>query len=670
MTFRNLIALLILFNFGIVSSSSAQSPTVDVPPIGRIVFFQSGVAQIFHQGEISGNVRLKLTLPESEIEDALKSLVVEDKQGTVGGVNYQVAPSPQDTAAANFPPMSLAQILQRQRGQKISFFTGGKTVDGKIIGVEKRILSGKASEMLVVLNENGLMSYTLNEIGQVKFFDEALKTEIENALLGLAKQNGKSSSSLYINCNGKGHRTIRLSYLVNAPVWLTTYRINFKDNQAAFQAWAHVDNVTLNDWQDVQIELRSGKPHTFHVDLMSPIMIHRAVLFNDVFGIADTARVYNPFDDLAVQASRFGIGAGGGIGGGFGGGGLGGGGAIDGGLETDDRASATSLDIASSFRATSATGKSLQSVNFKIKEPITIAAGQSSAIPIFSQDLPGELLSQFDSTQSDANAAHVLSVTNETDFPLLPGPASVFVTGEFVGETTIPRIALNKKQAMIYGTDQSVTVSRNQGNAEPSDTSVKLSPAKKEVTIQTSVRTPMTFQIHNRADQVRKVVIRIPFDPNDDSRSLDPSPVRFDRQMAIYEVDVAAMQIAKLEIGWRKQLKKTTSINAAASNRERFENWKRTGVISASDYQIFDALNARHKQIAETSTQRLTIASQKKSLIDTQKRILTIIEAIGAESSEGKNYVKKLTDLESKIAKTNQTLQDISEKLNALREVD
>src|SRR5687767_1013698 len=47
-------------------------------PITRVVLFNSGVSYISRSAEIEGDARVDLTFPEADINDLLKSMVLED----------------------------------------------------------------------------------------------------------------------------------------------------------------------------------------------------------------------------------------------------------------------------------------------------------------------------------------------------------------------------------------------------------------------------------------------------------------------------------------------------------------------------------------------------------------------------------------------------------------
>src|SRR5947208_5938394 len=63
-------------------------PAVSLP-ITRVVLFNSGVGYFSRSGEVEGDARVDLTFPESDVNDLLKSMVLEDfDKGRISAVSY------------------------------------------------------------------------------------------------------------------------------------------------------------------------------------------------------------------------------------------------------------------------------------------------------------------------------------------------------------------------------------------------------------------------------------------------------------------------------------------------------------------------------------------------------------------------------------------------------
>ncbi len=93
-------------------------------------------------------------------------------------------------------------------------------------------------------------------------------------------------------------RELQISYAVPTPVWRATYRLVMpreRAGRALLQGWAMVNNVSEEDWRDVRLELATGAPLSFALDLRSPHFVARPDL---------TGRLVTPVATGPVAAER------------------------------------------------------------------------------------------------------------------------------------------------------------------------------------------------------------------------------------------------------------------------------------------------------------------------------------------------------------------------------
>src|SRR5689334_14593037 len=78
-------------NFGqedATAAGDAKGKKNEQLPIRQIVLFNSGVGYFQREGEVEGDTRVQLSFPTYDINDLLKSLVLQDSRGQIGTVNY------------------------------------------------------------------------------------------------------------------------------------------------------------------------------------------------------------------------------------------------------------------------------------------------------------------------------------------------------------------------------------------------------------------------------------------------------------------------------------------------------------------------------------------------------------------------------------------------------
>jgi len=77
-----------------------------------------------------------------------------------------------------------------------------------------------------------------------------------------------------------GHEhDLQVGYVAESPVWRPSYRlVVLPGGQADLQAWGVVENVSGEDWHDVQLSLVAGAPLAFEAELGTPVIPDRPVV--------------------------------------------------------------------------------------------------------------------------------------------------------------------------------------------------------------------------------------------------------------------------------------------------------------------------------------------------------------------------------------------------------
>src|SRR5213593_2328439 len=123
-------------------------PAVNLP-ITRVVLFNSGVGYFSRSGEVEGEARVDLTFPESDVNDLLKSMVLEDfGKGRISAVSYDSREPIARTLSSfainlNGNP-TFANIIAQTKGERIEVAVSPTAANqpgkltGTIVGVEKQ----------------------------------------------------------------------------------------------------------------------------------------------------------------------------------------------------------------------------------------------------------------------------------------------------------------------------------------------------------------------------------------------------------------------------------------------------------------------------------------------------------------------------------------------------
>src|SRR5216684_9306137 len=277
----------------------AASRSMTQLPVTGCALFSSGVGYFERTGEVEGNSRVDLTFPVTDINDLLKSMVLQDLGGGhIDAVSYE-SHDPIDKTLKSFAVdltrnPSFGQILNQARGEKVEVVQQQAanqpgTLTGTVVGVEKqKQAAGKdaviENEVLNMWCAEGLRSVKLTEVQRLRFLNPVMETEFRKALDVLSLSHDTQKKAVSLSFMGEGKRPVRVGYVVESPIWKTSYRLVLKeDGKPYLQGWAVVENPSDEDWKDVRMSLISGRPISFQMDLYTPLYVPRPVVVPELF---------------------------------------------------------------------------------------------------------------------------------------------------------------------------------------------------------------------------------------------------------------------------------------------------------------------------------------------------------------------------------------------------
>ena len=176
-------------------------------PIARVVLFNSGVGYFQRTGMVEGDARVDLQFQTGDINDLIKSLVIEDKKGTILPVRYDSQEPIEKTLRSFAINLSsnptYGEILNQARGEKVELTLSATsnglpgTLQGTIIGMEegKRLaLRHATGEIIVFLDAD-------NEVTHPDYFSLAVAALQKNPqALGLEAYYLASPKMSVSNC--------------------------------------------------------------------------------------------------------------------------------------------------------------------------------------------------------------------------------------------------------------------------------------------------------------------------------------------------------------------------------------------------------------------------------------------------------------------------------------
>ena len=131
---------------------------------------------------------------------------------------------------------------------------GARPMSGRLLRAERvpevAVREGAVERTRVtLLTADGLRQFVLEDAESVQVADPGLRARVGRALEALTRDAAQSSRLLTLRAQGTGSRTIRVGYVVGAPLWKVSYRLVLPADgaKARLQGWAVLENTTGAD---------------------------------------------------------------------------------------------------------------------------------------------------------------------------------------------------------------------------------------------------------------------------------------------------------------------------------------------------------------------------------------------------------------------------------------
>ncbi len=483
-------------------------------PVSKVVLFSSGVGYFEHSGTVQGNSSTMLRFKTSQINDILKSLVLQDQDGgRVGAITY----ASQDPLAKTLRSFQIditnnptqADLLNQLRGARVTVHAKGERLTGTIVGVERRTVPSDKGEpievpVLNLLTGAMLRAVELQSITGLTLDDPELQEELTKALSALVQARDQDKKPVSIDFNGTGARRVRIGYVVETPVWKTSYRLLLDDRKRVgqIQGWAIVENQTESDWSGVSLSLVSGRPISFTMDLYQPLYASRPNVVPELFASlrpqvyeggmstdSNRAEMVRAAASPARSDSRFA----GKIGGQA--------------LQLSEVVVTSAMNAASSVQAIASALKLGELFQYVVGN-VTLARQKSAMLPIVTDSIAIERLSIYNASVLPSNPLNGVQLKNTTGKHLLQGPVTVFDKGGYAGDARVDDVPPGQERLLSYGIDLDVSVD----NTKHSQTSAvqTASISRGTLYIRRKLIATQEYAADNRSDRDKMLIIEHP----------------------------------------------------------------------------------------------------------------------------------------------------------------
>jgi hypothetical protein len=652
-------------------------------PIGQVILYSSGVGYFQREGAVEGNTRIDLSFPVTDINDLLKSMVLRDLNGGhVSAVSYESQAPVEKTLksfAINFTNNpSFSAVLGQAKGERVeavlqqSNATQPGTITGAIMGVEKQKQQvGKDAtvevELLNLWCAEGIRSAKLADVQRIRFLNPVLESEVKKALETLALSHDTQKKAVSLSFNGEGKRDVRVGYVIENPIWKTSYRLVLsKEDKPYLQGWAVVDNPSDEDWNGVRMALVSGRPISFQMNLYTPLYVPRPVVEPELFASLrpPTFEGIMPQPDVAVagadfdkapdakkphaangpQADSFSRQLRGGLGGeaeGKGGGlGL--------------RKEMEQVNLRQGARDMATASQLGDFFQYVIDNPVSLARQRSAMLPIVNKDVEGARVSIYNQGIHPKFPMLGLKFKNTSGLHLMQGPITVFEGSSYAGDARILDLQPNEERLLAYAVDLGTEVEPVVDN--PKNVLRKVKVSRGIVYSTTRLIENKTYKVTNRSDTDRTLLIEHPNRPEFTLTSKD-KPKETARDVLRFELKVPAGKSASETVTEERDVQTQVILSNSDSSQIQFA-LQSTVVSDAVKKALGKAMELKGKR--DLTAQDLNLAQQQLGDIERdQDRLRKNLKETPPQSEAYKKYLAKLDAQEGDIDKLTARIKEL-----------
>lgn len=483
----------------------------------RVLLSTGGVGYFEYEATVTGAAPLGLEVRRDQVDDVLKSITVTASDGSVGTIGLPGA-EPLETAFRELPvsPDDLSSptaLLNALKGAEVKI-GGARELTGRLLSVTEemaQIANGTIVRHRVsLMTGEGLRQLVLEDADAVQFTDPKLQAELERGLAALADGSRKERRRLTIRTDGNGQRTVRVGFVAATPLWKTSYRLTLPDaggRTGALQGWAVLENLSGEDWRDVDLAVVSGNPVTLRQALYSPYFVNRPEVPVEVLG-----RVLPGADqgtmDFAAKAARQQAGA----------------------AEAATPQPAPmaapmpapamaapagrSLAVGTAAPVAAESTAATAQVLFRYPQPVTVANGGTLMMPIAVRALPAERMALYQPGVHPRHPLAAVRLQNDTGTALPPGVLTLYESAggvtSFVGDARMATLPAGETRLLSFAVDEAVKVERSE---RPDQVLSRATLADGVMLVTVTERQTTTYTVAGAAGEPRQLIVEVPRRP-------------------------------------------------------------------------------------------------------------------------------------------------------------
>jgi hypothetical protein len=632
-------------------------------PVRQVVLYKHGVGYFERAGELQPGEGARLDFKPSEMNDVLKSLIVQyPSGGKISGIRYDSSePLTQKLATFPFtlgPGAPLSSFLDMLKGARLDASIGGQVLSGVIVSGRQTAATAQQPErelLTLLLDSGDLRTVDLASATTLQLRDADLQAKLKEYLSLVNQSRSTEKRGVYIDSTGAGQRKIVASYVVPMPVWKSAYRLIFGDTGAAtVEGWAIVDNITGEDWTNVRLSVVSGRPVSFVSQLYEPRYVSRpsAELAEDraqaptVYGGAIRGQITDQVtveesetfkNSLADRPMRMAVAA-------------------------APPPMARPMAAPSSLASTALAGELGELFEYNFPSAVTVRKGESAMLPFLQQKITARKLLIY----SDPSSAHPLNaaeLTNDTGKTLDGGPITVYDSGAYGGEALMETLKATDKRLISYAVDLGTRITTQFGSNREIVREIHI--RRGMLTSRQAIQETRTYTMRNADQKAKTLIIEHSARPGYQLLALKP----FETTASAYRFEVKLTAGGTAELPVNEERVYDTTYSVSNLTPDLLMTYVENKVLSDSARKQLEAIVTAKRSIAENDAAISRATQDFTDLTRDQDRLRQNIESlnrVSGQQEQVQQYARQLATQETRLASLRDRQAELRKKKAAL----
>jgi len=632
-------------------------------PVRRVVLYKHGVGYFERSGELQPGEEARLEFKAEEMDDVLKSFLVQEAEGgRITAIRYDSS-LPIDVRLREFPfklgdGQPVSALLDSLKGARIEIQLGNQTFAGVIVGARRSAPEAQLErEWLTLVGDNGeLRTLELTAASWLRFQDERLARLFREYLALQGGARIRQARALLIEADNSRRRKITAAYVIPVPVWKSSYRLNLESNGGGLlEGWAIVDNTSGEDWSSVNLSVVSGRPISFISRLYEPKFVSRpeAKLPEElaqgpvlhpgaIGGLAVEAEA--PEEPPAARERRQAA-------------------PLRAPAAADlAQPPAAGLPAASSVVPETEAREAGELFAYDFAHPVTIRDGQSAMLPFVQQRVSArKLLIYLEGRgESPLNAVELINDTGKT---LDGGPVTVYEAGAYAGEALFGTLKAGDKRLLSYGVDLGtrVTTQFESGGSLVREVHLR----RGVLTVRQVVREIRNYTIRNAEQKPKTLVVEQPARPG--FQLIEPKPAETTAGAYRFEVKLAAGAVEKLPVIEERVFDNTYAVTNLTP--DVLASYVQNKSLSPAARTQLEALGKLKRRVSDLDSEITRLERRANEIAGDQARIRQNIESLNrvtGQQAQVQKYAEQLAAGEVELTAARDRLAELRSQRTAL----